>query len=328
MKEITMKSDTTINAKTCRLLQGVLTLCLLTYSLGSSASCTAIPGGTVNITLPATITIQRDAIPGTTLWDSGWVKATGGDTQKCSGVFSQELKMADPTLSLAPGYTNVYTTSIAGVGVKVYGSYFTAPYSDNLTVPSGGTWGFPSDENYAITFIYLGGSSSGTISFGTPMATYSRGGYTVAKFNITGSSNFNKVACSLNSTSINVPLGDVAATKFTGIATTAGDKSFDLGLSCDKDARINVSLAGTQNTDTSETSVLALTSAGQTGTASGVGVQLLYGGTPLQINNNILLKTSAGGQETLPFTARYYQTLTDIGSGLANSSATLNITYQ
>ncbi|WP_409976929.1 fimbrial protein [Serratia quinivorans] len=135
-------------------------------------------------------------------------------------------------------------------------------------------------------------------------------------------------ACSLTSTSINVPLGDVAATKFTGIATTAGDKSFDLGLTCDKDAKINVSLAGTQNTDTTETSVLALTSAGQSGTASGVGVQLLYGGTPLKINNNILLKSSAGGQETLPFTARYYQTLADISAGLANSSATLNITYQ
>ncbi|MNN34232.1 Fimbrial protein [compost metagenome] len=49
---------------------------------------------------------------------------------------------------------------------------------------------------------------------------------------------------------------------------------------------------------------------------------------PLKLNNNILLKTSAGGQETLPFSARYYQTQTAIGAGLANSSATLNITYQ
>jgi type 1 fimbria pilin len=136
------------------------------------------------------------------------------------------------------------------------------------------------------------------------------------------------LACSLSSTSINVPLGDVLVSKFTGITTTVGDKSFNLGLSCDKDAKINVSLAGTQNTDTSESSVLALTSAGQTGTASGVGVQLLYGGVPLKINANLLLKASAGGQETLPFTARYYQTKAVVGPGQANSSATLNITYQ
>lgn len=123
-------------------------------------------------------------------------------------------------------------------------------------------------------------------------------------------------------------MGDILISKFTGTGVTAGDKSFDLGLTCDKDAKINVSLAGTQNTDTTETSVLALTSAGQTGTATGVGVQLLYGGVPLKINTNLLLKTSAGGQETLPLTARYYQTKTAVGTGQANSSATLNITYQ
>ncbi|MBI3311774.1 MAG: fimbrial protein [Serratia liquefaciens] len=137
-----------------------------------------------------------------------------------------------------------------------------------------------------------------------------------------------KIACSLNSTSINVPLGDISASKFTGPGITLGDKGFDIGLTCDKEAKINVALAGTQNSETTDTSVLALTNAGQTGTASGLGVQLLYGGTPLKINNNILLKTSPGGQETLPFTARYYQTKTSVTPGKANSSATLNITYQ
>lgn len=328
MKGITMKSNTTIKARTCSLLQGVLTLSLLTYSLGSSASCTPVPEGNVNITLPATITIQRDATPGSTLWDSGWIKATGSDRQQCTGSYLMELKPADPNLPLAPGYSNVYTTNVSGIGVKIYAGYYIAPQTASFTVPSGTAWAFYPTENYAITFIYLGGSVSGSVSLNSPLASLIRDGTTLGKINITGNSNFTKVACSLNSTSINVPLGDVFATKFTGIASTAGDKSFDLGLNCDKDARINVSLAATQNSDTSETSVLALTSAGQTGTASGVGVQLLYGGTPLKINNNILLKTSAGGQETLPFTARYYQTLTDVGVGLANSSATLNITYQ
>lgn len=144
----------------------------------------------------------------------------------------------------------------------------------------------------------------------------------------TGTNNITSIACSLNSTSINVPLGDVSTVQFTAIGATAGDKTFDIGLNCDKGARINVALAGTQNTDTTDTSVLALTNAGQTGTAKGVGVQLLYGGVPLKINNNIVLKTSVGGQETLPFTARYYQTNNLLGPGKANSSATLNITYQ
>ncbi|GAK27248.1 fimbrial protein [Serratia liquefaciens FK01] len=152
--------------------------------------------------------------------------------------------------------------------------------------------------------------------------------WTVTSLTATGVNNIISVACDLNSTSINVPLGDVLDIKFTGVGVTTGDKVFNVGLTCDKDAKINVALAGTQNSEASDTSVLALTNAGQTGTAKGVGVQLLYGGVPLKINNNILLKTSPGGQETLPFTARYYQTNKQVTAGKANSSATLNITYQ
>jgi type 1 fimbria pilin len=83
-----------------------------------------------------------------------------------------------------------------------------------------------------------------------------------------------------------------------------------------------------QNPDSANTSVMALTGQGNAGTAKGVGVQLLYNGSPLVMNGRLLLKQSAGGQETLPLTARYYQTLTTVESGSANASATLTITYQ
>ena len=56
--------------------------------------------------------------------------------------------------------------------------------------------------------------------------------------------------------------------------------------------------------------------------------ELLYNGAPLAINSPLLLKRSSGGQETLPLTARYYQTLTSVESGSANATATLNLTYQ
>ncbi|MBB1581299.1 fimbrial protein [Serratia sp. OS31] len=177
--------------------------------------------------------------------------------------------------------------------------------------------------------IYVGGTTNGKLSFASPLAYLTTGELTNAsQLNIDGGGTVTQIACSLNSTSINVPLGDVLDIKFTGVGVTTGDKGFNVGLTCDKDAKINVSLAGTQNSEASDTSVLALTNAGQTGTATGVGVQLLYGDVPLKINNNILLKTSPGGQETLPFTARYYQTNKQVTAGKANSSATLNITYQ
>ena len=51
-------------------------------------------------------------------------------------------------------------------------------------------------------------------------------------------------------------------------------------------------------------------------------------GTPLALNTRLPLTVAAGGQQTFPLTARYYQTKTTVEPGTANASATLNLTYQ
>ncbi|MHA7848625.1 fimbrial protein [Serratia sp. D1N4] len=136
------------------------------------------------------------------------------------------------------------------------------------------------------------------------------------------------LACTLNTPSVSVPLGNVQAALFTGVSSTLATQSFNLGLNCDANARVNVSMSGTQNADTTNTSVLALSGAGNADVAKGVGAQILYNGIPMNIDENLLLKTSAGGVETLGFQARYYQTLATVMPGKANATATLNITYQ
>ena len=238
-----------------------------------------------------------------------------------------------------PGYpVGYYETGVPGYSIVVHSgdNKNAAAYrSPALEIPSTGGASESVFAQADLTTMYLviyktaSNTSSGPIKVGkyAEFSTDKLGGgwiYPIT-LNITGGT-ITTTACSLVSTSINVPLDDVFDIKFTGVTT--GDKGFDIGLTCDKDAKINVSLAGTQNSDTTDTSVLALTNAGQSGTATGVGIQLLYGGVPLKINNNILLKTSAGGQETLQFTARYYQTNKLVTPGKANSNATLNITYQ
>ncbi|WP_262504717.1 fimbrial protein [Serratia liquefaciens] len=229
----------------------------------------------------------------------------------------------------------IAATNIAGVGIRLSMQYWISGYQTlvaNQSLYNYGDYWTLNYPSWLIELIKTGPSSSGHLTAGTwgkiSIAPAAGASWTVTSLTATGINNITSVACSLNGTSINVPLGDVLDIKFTAIGTTVGDKSFDVGLTCDKDARINVALAGTQNSDTTDTSVLALTNTGQAGTAGGMGVQLLYGGTPLKINNNIVLKTSPGGQETLPFTARYYQTNKVVTPGKANSSATLNITYQ
>ncbi|CAI1573104.1 fimbrial protein [Serratia proteamaculans] len=319
-------------------------IALETFSSSSKAalSCVGAPTSiTINV---GTVISQKDTAIDSSITPE-IIGANGGyDCSKGSGSSGMGIKSyLKDTGKKNASYASLFSSNVPGVSmtIGVSGAIGLKWIGDHIGYLGGANWrlvnfsagseSWPLGLQARIQLYKTGDINSGTLSGQIGAYIASNGSSPTAwgpeiPIYITGT--ITKVACSLSSTSINVPLGDVLISKFTGVGVTAADKSFDLGLTCDKDAKINVSLAGTQNTDTIETSVLALTSAGQTGTASGVGVQLLYGGTPLKINNNILLKTSAGGQETLPFTARYYQTKATVGAGLANSSATLNITYQ
>ncbi len=144
------------------------------------------------------------------------------------------------------------------------------------------------------------------------------------------SATVNVLACSVSTPSVNVVLPTVNTSSFTGTGNTQGDTPFTIGLQCDANARINATLNFTQDGDTTNQSVAAVTGKGSAGIASGVGIQLLYGNTPLKNNVLTFLKTSSGGQE-LPagaFTARYFQTKSTVQAGTANTTATMTLTYQ
>nr|WP_269815932.1 fimbrial protein [Serratia odorifera] len=185
------------------------------------------------------------------------------------------------------------------------------------------------NSSYAvgIALYKTGPTGSGAITTGRVGRVGYKGIRWITSINVSGGT-IKTVACSLNASNIQVPLGDVLATEFTGVGTTLKPKAFNVGLACDANAKINVSLGGTQSAESSDSSILQLTNAGSDGVAKGVGVQLLYNNTPLKLNQLLALKTSAGGQETFPFTAHYYQTAANITAGSANATATLNISYQ
>jgi type 1 fimbria pilin len=307
-----------------------------------AAYCTVV-GGTRTTTF-SNLVIQRDTPVGTLLAENTIPVSQVWNCSSAVGVVSSQnigVKAYGTYNAMLDG-VRVYNTDVTGVG------YALAVIGNGIG-GCAGTWNIIAASDQRLPCWNAGIFNGGDVRQGYQVRLYKTG--TAASGAVTGRrigagitdiagvwdnevpvniNNFRvtALACSLTNSTISVPLGDVQSSAFTGITTTAGDKTFNLGLSCDKDANINVALAGSQNADTADTSVLALTNAGQSGTASGVGVQLLYGSVPLKLNNNILLKASAGGQETLPFSARYYQTQTAIGAGLANSSATLNITYQ
>ena len=278
---------------------------------------------------------------------TGWHMDCTGDPDADRDVYWRLQVNSAPVA----GYTDVYPTNIDGIGVRYNFTIYEGTWSfcpmqfDDHISNSTRTYTCPLPKNTKQNF-GLGASlqfvktrpniSSGVITT-IPSVTSS---YSLN--NQSGQWDLNPVwsgagsvmvtvqACAINNSSIAVPLDPVLADSFSGAGSTKGDRTFTIDLNCDAGTRINASLSGTQSTETANDSILALSGAGMSGVASGIGIQLLYGGAPLKLNNNIVLKTSAGGQEFPPgaFTARYFQTKDNVTAGSANATATLNITYQ
>ncbi|MGL5387208.1 MAG: fimbrial protein [Serratia sp. (in: enterobacteria)] len=338
-----------LNSKFFRYLEFMLLLIAVSWGQQSmAASCTSSSGG--NWSPSGNLTYQRDQPIGS--WGSSKFGVTGAYQFSCVGDSAAD-RDAYLTLSVAsspvPGYTDVYPTNNPGVGVRY-----------NFAINSGSSSFCPvqfddhivnSVRNYtchilannrpamsfgsSVEFVKLATAvTSGPITY-IPQVTvaYALNGQS-GSWNLpimwNGSANVNLLitACTINSSSILVPLDDVMASSLTSVGSIAKPASFNVALQCNAGARINVQLNGTQNTDSSASGVLQLTNAGGAGVAKGVGIQILYNGTAMQLNNNMVLKTSSGGQETFPFTARYYQTKATVTAGSANAIATLNLTYQ
>jgi len=138
--------------------------------------------------------------------------------------------------------------------------------------------------------------------------------------------NIKTAACSVTNTAIVVPMGTVEKRAFKGTGTWPGDantRNFSIVLSCDAGAHVNFQIDGSAQ-DASQ-GILNLT--GGKGSATGVGIQLLYKNKPLVLSSVIDNGSATAGAE-ISLKARYYQTGSDIGTGTANASATFTLIYQ
>lgn len=310
----------------------LLILLLSFASYNVNATCSSVTVQTTTSSLGNTI-VQRDTAIGSVI-STIITPSTGVYGSDCNGMdtFGLYLNYSSTVSSLGD---NIYDTNIPGVGIRLFNggisnsNVFTNPQHVIMNQePVDWTWGGGTLQLIKTATIQPGTLNSGTI--GTVRLLGYDTAYHDGVYINTSGGTVTVLACSITTPNLTFPIGTVPVSEF---GTTVGftptkTNTQNLGLNCDVDANINVMLNGTQNPDISTASVLALNGQGSAGIASGLGVQLLYDGTPLEINKNIVMKKSAGGQELLPITARYYQTKTTVTPGDASTSATLTITYQ
>ncbi|KFK96212.1 hypothetical protein IV04_01200 [Serratia sp. Ag1] len=334
----------------------LIMLCGFFFTNKLWAACYA-PSGTQNITitLPSTLVVARDVPSGTVVWESGWRVGVYVNNIYCDAPGAWTMAYLTSTVSsrgLATGFTDVYNTTIPGVGIRIYyckascsGTAVSGAYNHRAMTTSAGPYEsdigggpFISQPGYFVQLVKI------AATVGTGTLTYSGVGavayYDVARssqLTLTGTTAGKSSACTVNNNSVTVTLPTVQLRSFTSGSTSSSDanavKEFQINLVCGQNINVYYRIDGT----TATTNVLANTTG--TGRATGVGVQLFKGTAGSSVVQPLNALGTLGAPITtvdnqavnIPLTAKYYMTVPLLSSmtvGTVDTTATFTLSYQ
>lgn len=275
------------------------------------------------------VVIQRDAQVGSTIATAITGPYNGGNgiagCQREAWTARWELTQWG-TLS---GYGNgVYNTNLPGVGLRL--SFASTgrvlPYEISYPYSAGGTWLSIPGDGIKGELIKTGDITSGALT-GSVLARASVvNQFYFANVTLNGTNTVKSEACTVTTPSVDIPMGDHDKSEFSGAGSSTDWVSFDIGLSCDVGARINVRIDATADASAGSQGVMLIDSGG----ASGVGIQLHYrpDDAAVQYGQERFYWQSVYGDEIVQLKARYYQTAGSITPGAANGTATFTLSYK
>ncbi|WP_157137842.1 fimbrial protein [Herbaspirillum lusitanum] len=344
------------------LLAGGLLSALLLPELGYAQTCrwrtisrpqqdaTGIPWRR-SFTLPATITVPRDAPAGTIIASSPTVTAPFVDRM----VACDQTPTLEITPERAAGTVDEFTlrTEVPGIWIKIWARLTNAPSTGGRYVPLSGnelapTYAFSSSDESAAATGRLdlikgntGVVTAGTINAGALSTVSVNGLFTYIATRLANRVMIVPQTCQVDTPNVVVPMGSVASSSFTGTGSVSPARNFTISVNCSGVASQVFMTLTDQQTQANRTSTLGLTAASS---ARGVGIQILrrQGNTDTPIsfgadsstagNTNQFLAFSSTGEQigatTIPFSARYIKTAATIIPGTANGVATFTMSYQ
>ncbi|MDA5549971.1 fimbrial protein [Yersinia massiliensis] len=259
-----------------------------------------------------------------------------------------EVTSNTPSIPSLPG---VYPTNLRGIGIKyeIFEHYTnqcskgTVYQMDNLTntlnfnCNPNGKSSFSAGPDSFIYIVKLEENHEVGIINTFPIF---RAKYSEASQNPTSGKTINNIfqlsntliirrnGCTLDSNRLDFNLGKNQQNDFKRIGTTGTPITKQIPLTCDPDTKYFLQVDGVA--EPNHPGVMKLTS--DPGAATGVGVQLLANGQPVEFGRAKQMGTSAASgnniKETIDITAQYYQTQNRVPPGPANASATFTMTYQ
>jgi type 1 fimbria pilin len=306
----------------------VLVLVLMLGMSGQAhANCSFSNGsstGTYLVTLPATITVNPNAVVGDTIYTTAPVGISPTINFTCSGSGNawglENIVAGTPAQNV-----NLFDSGVAGVGYRVSqkGSYIY-PYS-YFSLDGSKSW----QESDAVTIelVKTGPIGNGSLLQTGQLARFLAGKgtpITDAIIQIVNSTTFVAPACTVTTKSITVPLPTVSSAAFSGVGSVAGTTPFAIGLACSSGTTLRIQLDSPAAV-AGKPGVIAPSSGG----ASGIGVQLLDGtATPVSFGTAKTVGATPNGNLSVNYFARYYQTAAPAGAGAVQASATFTLSYQ
>lgn len=334
-----------------RMMQWGLVI-LLVISGGAKAACDAVGSFTIS---PGSITVQRDVTVGQPFTD--WIYSNSGLAYKNCNYDSQLQYNIENGIKSYNGRTSglnyngetVFNTNLAGVGFVIEGNaqigsgawvgwqgILAGTAEETVVKTSHNNGDRPAfTDQVRIRLIKTGniqtGALSGNIGYFFAGVRETASWNTELPISFSGGQ-ITSVSCSVTTNPVNVTLGNHDKSEFSGVGTATAWQSFNIGLSCNQGAKINVRIDPSAGAVGSLTDVMKLDDASSSSTATGIGVQLWFqpnGGSAVKFGQETYYWTSGnGGAETVQLKARYYQTTQTITPGKANATATFTLTYK
>lgn len=321
---------------------------LLMSSLPALADCTASTQTVTKTFTPSSVTVLRNATPGTVVSNILNINETNlGARCDYPGTIYMMFRYGN-TMEPVTGTgipAGVYKTNVKGIGVRVWNDYKSIVLADNILQTwfsnyYNGPLGGASLVSTHMQLIVTGPVSTGTIIFPDRFIEAWLG---QSKNSDAGATDY--IVIDLNNVTVKVPtcetpditveLGKHDSAEFSGINSKSAAKIFNFEIkNCDPGlnsvnytfkpaAGITLQQSGTAN------QYITLDASS---TASGVGIQVLYNDDSLVPFNSKIkytgYQTSTGGSYAIPMKARYIQTAGTISGGTANSAVEFTMSYE
>lgn len=317
----------------------------------SASECHYVSGGAATVTfqnIDLETNLNKDTPIGTVLFDqnnrstqSGHFTCSGGSVNYSEGfpTLPATLVGSDPCLFNVP----LTSGENSGLGLKIY-------YELNKTtsvVPSTYCMEFPKlshsvsvtdvnklQGNFRLILQVVGELKGGAID----LSAFSGSGIwwdSIQGFELTFSNvlvDLKTLTCDVNTPDIPVsltPAGGINAdTTFKGINSTSEPVDFNIDLTCDQGTNVAIRFEGQTKTGSND-SILKLTD--QDNSATGIGVQIRDNNKNIIIFNqpDFVLQASNAQQAqiSLPFSAQYIQTDSQVTAGKADAEATFYLSF-